>query len=46
MADYEFERSPVTLTAAWRGQKGCGKEGFMKIVNCGVCREGLIDAHV
>ena len=35
------------LSAVWRGQKGCGNEGFLwRIVNCGVCREGLIDAAV
>ena len=22
------ERSPSTMSAAWRGQKGCGNEGF------------------
>ena len=25
------------------GEKGCENEGFMRIVNRGVCREGLID---
>ena len=40
-------RSPATMSAAWRGQKGCENEFFLwRIVNCGVCREGLIYAVV
>ena len=28
------------------GKKGCGNEGFLwRIVNCGVCREGLIEVQ-
>ena len=41
----KYEEWPVTLTTAWGGghKRGVGMRVFMMIVNCVVCREGLID---